>query len=324
MKAAVVTAAGQSPAYLDFAEPQPGAGEVRIAVTAAAVSPLVRARAAGAHYSSTNQFPFIAGIDGVGRLEDGTRVYFLLPRPPFGSMAERAAAPSGACIPLPDALDDVTAAAIANPGMSSWVALRERARLKPGETVLVNGAAGAAGRLAVRIAKHLGAKKVIATARNAESLKSIAALGADATIPLVADGDALEARFREEFAQGVDVVLDYVWGPSAERLLSAAAKAGKPGVSMRFIQIGSPAGPDITLPSAVLRSSAIELMGSGLGSVAPEGFLRCIGDLLEAAPSAAFEIATRTAPLSEIERAWAEKEDGLRLVLTLPGVDRAD
>ena len=96
------------------------------------------------------------------------RVYFVLPRAPYGSMAEQAVVPSAHCVPLPDELDDVTAAAIANPGMSSWAAYTERARLKAGETVLVNGATGTAGRLAVQIAKYLGARKVIATGRNAE------------------------------------------------------------------------------------------------------------------------------------------------------------
>jgi len=139
----------------------------------------------------------------------------------------------------------VTAAAIANPGMSSWAAYRERAKLKAGETVLVNGATGAAGRLAVQIAKHLGASKVIATARNADALKSIEALGADVTIPLVEDEAALADGFEQQFAQGVDVVIDYLWGKSAERLLIAGAKAGKDAVPIRFVQIGAVSGPNI-------------------------------------------------------------------------------
>ena len=140
-------------------------------MTAAAISHVVKSRASGAHYSASGQFPFVVGIDGVGRLDDGRRVYFVLPRAPYGSMAEQTVAPSAQCLALPDDLDDVTAAAIANPGMSSWAAYKERAKLKAGETVLVNGATGTAGRLAVQIAKHLGAKKVIATARNADALE---------------------------------------------------------------------------------------------------------------------------------------------------------
>src|SRR5271163_4041486 len=212
MKAAIVRGAGQTPVYREFSEPAPTEGESRIAVSAAAISHVVKSRASGAHYSSSGEFPFVVGIDGVGRLDDGSRVYFIAPRAPHGSMAEKTVAPSARCLALPDGLDDVTAAAIANPGMSSWAAYTERARLKAGETVLVNGASGTAGRLAVQIARHLGAKKVIATGRDAAALRSLAALGADLTIALVESESDLEERFKEQFAQGVDVVIDYLWG----------------------------------------------------------------------------------------------------------------
>jgi NADPH:quinone reductase-like Zn-dependent oxidoreductase len=225
MKAAIVMSAGQTPAYGDFSEPLPSSGEKRVAVTAAAISHVVKSRASGTHYSSSGQFPFVVGVDGVGRLDDGSRVYFVLPRAPYGSMAERTVVPAAQCLALPDELDDVTAAAIANPGMSSWAAYTERAGLKGGETVLVNGATGTAGRLAVQIARYLGAKKVIATARNVDALAYVAHLGADVTIPLVGNEASLEDRFKAQFAAGVDVVIDYLWGKSAERLLISAAKA---------------------------------------------------------------------------------------------------
>lgn len=317
MKAAIVLGAGQTPVYGDFPEPAPSPGEQRIAVTAAALSPLVKSRASGAHYSSSGQFPFVAGVDGVGRLDDGRRVYFLMPQAPYGSMAEKAVALSAHCVALPDGLEDVTAAAIANPGMSSWAAFKERAMLKAGETVLVNGATGAAGRLAVQIARHFGAAKVIATARNRDALKAVAALGADATIPLVEDGAALEDAFKEQFAAGVDVVIDYLWGPSAERLLAAAAKAGRGAAPMRFVQVGSASGPDITLPSAVLRSSAIALMGSGLGSVPTERLVAAIGELLHATAPGGFKIAVKSVPLLEVEQAWQNDDSARRTVFTV-------
>lgn len=317
MKAAVVLGAGQTPVYGDFTEPQPSIGESRVTVTAAAVSHVVKSRASGAHYSSSGQFPFVVGIDGVGRLDDGRRVYFVLPKPPHGSMAERTVVSSKQCLALPDELDDVTAAAIANPGMSSWAAYTERARLKAGETVLVNGATGTAGRLAVQIAKHLGAKKVIATARNADALKSLAALGADVTIPLVEDEIALEGAFKEQFAEGVNVVMDYLWGRSAERLLIAGAKAGPDAVPIRFVQIGSVSGSDITLPSAVLRSSAIELMGCGIGSVPFDRLFNAIGGLLRATVPAGFQIETTPVPLSDVERAWPNDDSTRRTVFTV-------
>jgi NADPH:quinone reductase-like Zn-dependent oxidoreductase len=181
--------------------------------------------------------------------------------------------------------------------------------------VLVNGATGTAGRLAVQIAKHLGAKKVIATGRNTEALRDVAKLGADVTVPLVEDDDALEQSFREQFAAGIDIVIDYLWGKSAERLLIAAAKAGKEGVPLRFVQIGSISGPNITLPSAVLRASAIELMGSGIGSVPRDRLVSAIGDLLHAAVPAGLKIATRAVPLSQVEDAWSWADSTRRTVL---------
>jgi len=317
LKAAVVLGAGQSPLYGDMSEPLPSAGESRVSVTAAAISHVVKSRASGTHYSSSQQFPFGVGIDGVGRLDDGRRVYFVLPRAPYGSMAERTVVRSTQCVPLPDDLDDVTAAAIANPGMSSWAAYRERARLKPGETVLVNGASGTSGRLAVQIARHLGAKKVIATARNADALESIAALGADVTIPLVEDVGALEVTLKEQFAAGVDVVIDYLWGPSAEQILIAAAKAGRDAVPIRFVQIGSTSSQDITLPSAVLRSSAIELMGSGIGSIPLDRIVSAISELLQATGPAGLQIDTTPVPLPDVERAWREDDSRRRTVFTV-------
>jgi NADPH:quinone reductase-like Zn-dependent oxidoreductase len=317
MKAAIVSRAGQTPVYGDFSEPQPSDEESRVTVTAAAISHVVKSRASGMHYSSSGQFPFVVGIDGVGRLDDGRRIYFVLPKAPNGSMAERTVVPSTQCVTLPDELDDVTAAAIANPGMSSWAAYMERAKLKAGETVLVNGATGTAGRLAVQIAKHLGAKKVIATARNAGALKSAAALGADATIPLLDDEAALEDAFKEQFAAGVDVVIDYLWGQSAERLLIAAAKAGQDAVPIRFVQIGSASSSDIKLPSAVLRSSAIALMGSGIGSIRLDRFIDCIGDLLHAAVPAGFKIEATSVRLSDVERAWPNDDSARRTVFTV-------
>lgn len=316
MKAAIVTAAGKPPVYGNFPEPAPMAGERRVHVTAAAISQVTKSRAAGSHYSSTGQFPFVAGVDGVGRLDDGSRVYFVLPRAPHGSMAEQTAVAASQCLPLPDDLDDITAAAIANPGMSSWAAYSERAKLKSGETVLVNGATGTAGRLAVQIAKHLGAKKVIATGRNIEALRDVAALGADVTVPLVEDEAVLEEVFKEQFAARVDVVIDYLWGKSAERLLIAAARAGEDGVPLRFVQIGAVSGPNITLPSAVLRAAAIELMGSGIGSVPRERYISVIADLLQAVAPARLKIATQSIPLSQVEDAWSRTESTRRTVLT--------
>lgn len=316
MKAAIVNQAGANPVYGEFAEPVPRADQFLIDVRAAALSPLTRGRAAGSHYSAQNGYPQVVGVDGVGTLA-GQRVYFVLPEPPQGSMAERVAIVPERCVMLPDGLDDLAAAALANPGMSSWAALRHRAKLAAGETVLVNGATGSAGRLAVQIARHLGARKVIATGRNPAALQGLARLGVDATISLAQEPAALEAACAEHFAQGIDVVLDYLWGASAATLLTAAAKTAKDGVPLRYVEIGAASGDDITLPGAVLRASAISLMGSGIGSVTMAHLLRSIEELFQAAQGSGFEIGTRAVPLSGVERAWGEQDSSVRTVFTL-------
>jgi NADPH:quinone reductase-like Zn-dependent oxidoreductase len=316
MKAAIVTQAGAIPVYGDFAEPVPRADQFVIEVSAAALSPLTRGRASGSHYSAEHSYPQVVGVDGVGTLA-GQRVYFVLPEPPQGSMAERVAIVPERCVMLPSGLDDATAAAIANPGMSSWAALRHRAKLTAGETVLINGATGSAGRLAVQIARHLGAKKVIATGRNPAALQDLARLGADVTIPLAQEPQAFEAACKEQFAAGVDVVLDYLWGASAETLLVTAAKTAKDGLPLRYVEIGAASGGDIKLPGAVLRASAISLMGSGIGSVSMAHLLRSIEELFQAAQGAGFDLKTRTVPLSEVEQAWGAEGSSERTVFTL-------
>ena len=319
MKAAVVVEAGKTPIYGDFKEPIPASGEVLVTIRAAALSNVVKSRASGAHYSSSGQFPFVVGIDGVGRLEDGRRVYFVLPHAPFGSMSERTAVPSSRCVSLPDDLDDVTAAAIANPGMSAWAALKERAHLAAGEVVLVNGATGASGRLAVQIAKYLGARKVVATGRNSELLKALPDLGADVTIPLDNAGDIFEDALKEQFGgDGIDVVLDYLWGLSAERIIIAGAKVGKDAVPIRFVHIGSMSAPNITLPSAALRSSAITLMGSGIGSIPVDRIVKSIYDLMRATVPAGFQITTKIVPLSNVASVWTTGESIPRTVFQIP------
>lgn len=316
MKAAVVTAAGQPPVYTDFDSPSALEGHHLIDVHASALSLVARSKAAGKHYSSTGALPCVAGIDGTGRLANGERVYFFGPRAPFGALAERTLVPAAQCVALPATLDDVTAAAIAIPGMSSWAALTERARFRAGETVLVNGATGTSGQLAVQIAKHLGARRVIATGRNAATLAALKSLGADATIPLEQDEASLQRAAEALFREGVDVVLDYLWGPSARSLLIAAAKTMSPAQSLRFVQIGSISGADIDLPGAVLRAAPIALLGSGIGSVSLAGLLGAVQGVFGAVAPAGLRIATRAVPLDALGDHWADTRSDTRTVFT--------
>lgn len=311
MKAAIVSAAGELPVYGDFPEPQADESHVVVTVKAAAVSQLAKARAAGTHYSAAAHYPFITGIDGTGTLSNGDPVYFLAFNAPWGSMAERTLVPADSIVSLPPKLDPVLAAALANPGMSSWAALTRRAQLRTGETVLINGATGTSGGLAVRTAQHLGAGKIIATGRNRAALDQLRAQGADLTFTLDELPDALPALMKE----GVDVVLDYLWGQSALDIMHAAVAGGEKTV--RFVQIGSLSGQEITLHSKLLRSSGLTLMGSGLGSVSDKELLACIGEMLTAAAESDFSIAFQMRPLSDVALAWPEDDSRCRTVFTL-------
>jgi NADPH:quinone reductase-like Zn-dependent oxidoreductase len=312
MKAAIVKAPGANPVYGDFEEPLARSGQTIVTVHASALSQFTKSRAAGSHYSSRGHFPAVAGADGVGRTTEGQRVYFVLPEAPFGALAERSLVEAEHCIPLPDELDDVTAAAIANPGMSAWAALMERAHLKNGETVLVNGATGTAGRLAVQLARYLGASRVVATGRNEAELEEVKALGADVTIPFTLGtlhplgAKRYEDALIQEFANGVDVVLDYLWGESARTIISAIAKGAEEATPVRFVHVGGASGEaSIDLPGAGLRSSAIVLMGSGFKSVRWSALLGAIQGVFDATVPARLQIAAKTVPLSQVEESWS-------------------
>lgn len=317
MNAAVVEAFDRPPRYTSFADPVPAEGELLVEVTAAGLHPVVRALANGSHYGSTGKLPFIPGVDGVGRLQDGKRVYFGVTKAPFGTFAQRAVTQSWMCLPLPDSLDDITVAAAMNPGMSSWAALIMRAKFVRGENVLILGATGIAGQLAVQIARRLGAKRIIVAGRNPKALAKLAELGADASISLEQDRDALAASFRQHLAETkIDVVLDYLWGPPAECFLQAMLQKGLSHESarLRYVEIGEGAGRTISLAGATLRSSGLELIGSGFGSASLKEIMQAVGEFLAEAAKSPFQIDVKAVPLREVETQWNQPEQGVRLV----------
>jgi NADPH:quinone reductase-like Zn-dependent oxidoreductase len=317
MNAALVEAFDRPPRYATFADPIPTEKELLVEVTAAALHVIVRVLANGTHYGSTGVLPFVPGVDGVGRLPDGSRVYFGVTRPPYGTFAERAVTESWMTLPLPDSLDDVTVAAMMNPGMSSWAALTGRAKFVASESVLILGATGISGHLAVQVARRLGAKRVIAVGRNPEALHQAAALGADATISLEQDPAALIEAYRKHLSESkIDVILDYLWGAPAESLLAAVAQKGFAHAShrIRYVQIGSVAGPTVSLPAATLRSSGLELLGSGFGSASLQEIMKAVGEFLQAAAKLPFQVPTKAVSLRDVETLWNSHDKGVRLV----------
>src|SRR5690606_864427 len=184
-------------------------------------------------------------------------------RAPYGAMADLAPAPSAWLMPVPDALDDVTAAALPNPGVSAWLSLAHGAELRPGETVLVLGATGVTGRLAVQAAKLQGAGRVVAAGRDPKSLARLAELGADATVKLDDPGTDLVEAFAAEAGDGYDVVVDYLWGAPAEAAIRSVGRGDleRAAKRTRYLQVGEMAGGTISLPAGVLRSSRLEIKG---------------------------------------------------------------
>jgi NADPH2:quinone reductase len=312
MKAAIVQSYDAPPVFGDFDDPAPTAEENLIRVTAAGLHPIVRSLANGTHYGSAGVLPFVPGVDGVGTLQDGKRVYFAGPRSPFGTLSELAVAAKDMCLPLPEALDDAHAAAIANPGMSSWAALTHRAKFQSGESILILGATGAAGTLAVQIAKRMGARRIVGAGRNPEALKEILTLGADETVSLDQSPEELEENFRRILNDNeIDVVLDYLWGAPAEAALKAVKQKGLSHTArrIRFVQIGSSAGKEIALAADLLRSSGLELIGSGFGSVPIAKIMVSVGELFEEAARKPFTHELESVPLSDVTRAWTEKSE---------------
>lgn len=317
MKAVVVHSFDKPPEFSTFVDPAPAHDEHIVSMQAAALTQLARTQVAGQHYSSGTP-PFVPGIDGVGVLENGRQVYFAFPRAPFGAMAERVPVRATHMIPVPGNIDAVTAAAIANPGMSSWLALTKRAVLQAGESVLVIGAAGASGRLAIQIAKHLGAGRVLAAARNANAEPELRRLGADAFITLGEHEGDVVAGFRMELERGIDVVLDYVWGRAAEAFFTAAIrkKGDVAAPRIRFVNIGSVGGRSASVSASSVRSSGLEILGSGLGSSSERSIIEATAAVFAAIGTAKLDIAVMPLPLADVERAW-QLETSARVVLTM-------
>jgi NADPH2:quinone reductase len=325
VKAAVLEEIGKAPKWEAFEEPVAGEGEALVRVLAASLKPVDKQLAAGTHFASPREadLPVVCGTDGVGEIEDGSRVFFGGCRKPFGAMAEITVAPRAFCFPLPAGMDDDTAAALPNPGVSAWVSLTHRAKLARGETVLVLGATGVTGQLAVQIAKLLGAARVVGVGRNERVLARLGELGADATIQLDQAAEALKEAYLSEMGEtGLDVILDYLWGEPTEALLAALTKgeftvAGK---EIRLVQVGESAGATIKLPAAVLRSAAVTILGTA-GMPPREVLFDAMKEVLQRGATGELRIETEQVALAKIESVWKHAgQAGRRIVMAPVGV----
>lgn len=316
MHAAVITSFGFPPRYQEYPAPEAADGGTVVTVLASAIHPRVRSQADGSHYTSTGELPLIPGIDGVGRTEDGELRYFILPDTTLGAMAEQTVIDPRRSVVLPDGTDPVVIAAAMNPAMSSWIALRRRIDFQPGSRVLIMGATGNAGRMAVQIAKRLGASHVAAAGRNPQKLTRLPALGADTVIDLAQD-DTVTSELAT-VGGNVDVVIDYLWGEWASKALYAIVPAREDDSrQLTWIQVGSVLGLESPIPSAALRACNLRLVGSGQGSVSPRDILAELPGLATEVATGRYDITVRTVPLAGVTAAWAEASTtDTRLVVT--------
>ena len=317
MNAAVVTSFAEPPHYQRFEVPRPhSAEEALVDVLAVGLHPRVRSGAAGAHYTSTGTLPMIPGIDAVGQRPDGSRVYFVAADDVIGTMADKALADPRRSIALPGNADVAKIAAAMNPAMSSWVALRRRVPLERGNSVLILGATGNAGAMAVQVAKLLGAGRVVGAGRDLGRLQALTSVGADDIVQLTDDSEAT-GKALAAAAADTNIVIDYLWGKPAQQAITALLTARSDrGRALNWIQIGAVAGPTIELPSVALRSANLRLQGSGQGAVGPADYLAELPSLIDAISNGAIAVKANTMPLADVEEAWTREEaPGERTVL---------
>jgi NADPH2:quinone reductase len=317
MKAAVLHKVGGVPRYEDFPDPVPGDHEVIIDVKAVAVENVDKRIAAGTHYASQQyiaQLPAIPAFDGIGALPDGTIVGFGNPRPPYGALAEKTVVPKGAYMPIAEDIDPVIATVLgtAITGMS----IKTAASFVPGETVLVQGATGVAGRLAVKVARLLGAGRIVATGRDDEQLREVRALGADTVINTAVSDEALAKAYLDAKGDGYDVVLDYLWGRPTEILLrSLVPESFTFGKPTRLIQVGESASGALVVAAESLRTSGVEIYGAAKG-LSPDTMNEVFGQIVRWTQAGELMFDVVKVPLSDIESAWQRTDlRGSRLVV---------
>lgn len=318
MKAAVINHFGAIPRYEDFVDPVPGDDELLVDVKALVLENFEKGVAAGEYYSSKStypRFPAIVGQRGIGMTPDGKLIGFGVMHPPFGSFAEKAAVKN--FVSVPEGIDPAIAAAVPPSALTSYFPLKYTAKLKKGETVLINGATGVSGRMAIQVAKLLGAGRIIGTGRNDASLRLLESLGADTVIDLKQLDEMLLAAFEKEKREnGYDVVIDFLWGHSAELLLQCFIPKDMrlPKKQIRYIPIGARAGAGAYITGEMLRTSGLEL--SGFGKVTSEDISAGSNQVWEWIKDNKLHMDIEKVPLADIEQAWVRNDlAGKRLVI---------
>jgi NADPH:quinone reductase len=310
VRAAVIRRSGATPALDQFADPQPGQGLAVGTMVAAALNPLDIAIVNDQIPFRRLQPPYIAGYEAVVQLGDGTRCYLGGPPAPYGTLAELVPVPNSVGFPVPAGLDPGLAAALGVAGLAGWVALDYRGHLQPGETVLVLGAGGSAGQLAVQSARILGAGRVVGAARG-QALGQAADRGADAVVDLT-DDQAIDAGLGAAAPGGYDVIVDFLWGGPAPYAMNHA------NVGARYIQVGSSAGPTSTINAPAFRNKLLTLVGQGMAAASAEVRRSAYAHLMRHAIEGRLTLDLEQTRLDDISQTWEHLKVGppRKLVVT--------
>lgn len=321
MKAAVLLAPHAIPAYATFDEPVLTPDRELVDLVAAGIHPLVRSLAAGQHYGSTATWPLVPGVDCVARTRDGQLIYTGYVEAPYGTLAERMTVPARMRIQLPANADPVRVAGGLNPGLSSWLPLQARAaQVATLGTVLVLGATGMAGLLAIQNALALGAERVIGAGRNQSRLQQAAAYGAT-PVTLIGERDA-DAHAVAAALGDVPptLVLDFVGGMPAEATFGALGRRGMDAdtADIAYVQLGATAGPNASVPAALLRSRRIRITGNGAGSASVQDIMAQLPRYMELIADRRVDVPTVAYPLSRVAEAWTAAADSGPRVVVVP------
>jgi NADPH:quinone reductase-like Zn-dependent oxidoreductase len=308
MTAAVIVRHGVPPEYRQHPVPSRGAGQALIRVTAAPISPLDLLCASGRSYFGPPQLPYVPGVQGVGMvveaetLAPGQRVWFSCDagmKPGDGSMAAFCVVDESAALPLPESVADDLVAALGLSAIAAWMGLTWRGQLQPGEQVLVLGASGAVGQVAVQAAKLLGAGRVIAASRDPMGLARALTRGADATVDLTGDDvDDLYRRMMAACEGPLHLVIDPVWGLPAEAAVRALGYEG------RLVNIGAASGPTARFDSATVRSRLHNILGYTNNALSAEQKSQALAEILTHAAAGRCTVDRETLPLARAGEAW--------------------
>ncbi len=307
IRAAIVDGPGAEPRLGSVVLPPRTPATTLVAVTAAPLNPLDLVIASGTFHSARHESPYTPGSECVGAVLESDRylpgclVYAECHASPAtpGSLAQQVLIADEDLLPPPDGLDPVLAAAVGNSGTAAYIPLIEQARLLPGEKVLVLGATGAVGQLAVQVAHRSGAARVIGVARDTVALKRLLALGADAVVELRAGEDSAQLAARLLAAAGlVDVVFDGLYGIPLEAALRVCAQRA------RVVNIGNPAGATAQVPAGLLRGKQLTLSGFAGLHVPLRDKQAALRWLWTALSRGELQVEVRTFPLEGFAAAW--------------------